>query len=821
MISSQKLGATTIGTTPPDIIIAYDEGTMNGRIAGMSQIIHNPAELKVVVDQIAQEEISSQFADAILQRRQALQSINDVWNFPLSAQVPCTSPTPWTVIQANEKAALQNFKVEYNIMKNLDFNGRNFLRIELPPVSLYETNLLGMQSAATEAEQANNMYLGAWYRDLIPRIVKEISLYPRSSASELFKYSGYAIYIHNLIFGNERKEMNDLMAGEDKFELCYDPYRVEGSALGLNSFKGLDIYRNYNITTPTNVNGFNVSSGKNAAVQQQVVGSDGLVDFYIRNDMMDVMEFNDAYRKNVYYEAPIAQNYNARHSIHSRRVIHNWKVIGVPLDILPFGYSPSSALATAALAGECGYLSVTLYSDWLSRAFYCTKLSNIPPSHPITDHVHYEVGDFYTYKDPVTGSDAIGTITEDNDGNMVGWVNRDSLGRSGDPEFIRNKTIDANTTTTSDNAFNKVNAYATPNVIGRNATAENIVQAKIRPSDENGVVMGMAGSNQFGGVRSGMNRNQTITVNGGNVKDSMYGTYNGLHTNVHTGLANGAYINARNMNPGNVTLNSRFDRSNSWNTSSVIANYNNVATADASEITKMILNEGDALSTPIVYPLQFINYSYHTQVSQSIAIRLFQICFQTLDCISTLLTRMPNLYICTEWAERDFSITPTQNMEIQVNNDLYQIANVFWFIPTDQFGVESMRVYPPHMINHEMPLINLMRMQTQLGQGQCTYDWHMLNIDNPAYMGLNPLQENIGIMSFSPEIHDDQYPLAFYDPNIAGELKFTFECGNTIDQAAVGVNKYSVNLRSGYLKVLTIGINGVGVVNMSLYRIVY
>ena len=820
MNASTKLGATTIGTTPPDIIIAYDEGAMSGRIAGMAQIVHNPAELKVVVDQIAQEEISSQFADAILQRRQALQSINDVWNFPLSAQVPCTSPTPWTVIQANEKAALQNFKVEYNIMKNLDFNGRNFLRIELPPVSLYDTNLAGMQNAASPSQQAENMYLGAWYRDLIPRIVKEISLYPRSSGNELFKYSGYAIYIHNLIFGNERKEMNDLMAGEDKFELCYDPYRVDGSALGLNSFKGMDVYKNYEMTAGTAA-GFNVSSGRSTSVTEQVSGQDGLTDFFIRNDRMDIAEFNEVYRKNHYYEAPVAQNYNVRHSIHSRRVVHNWKVIGVPLDILPFGYSPSSALATAALAGECGYLAITLYNDWLSRAFYCTKISNIPPSYPIADHVHYEVGDYYQYKDPITGANRLGQITEDNDGNMIGWVNRESLGRSGDAEFIRNKTIDSTTTTTSDNTFNKTNAYQPPNIIGKNNVAENIIQTKVTPNTENGMVMGMAGSNRFGTVRSGANTNQTVTINGGNDQSNVYGTYDGSNVAIYSGVQNGVRINGRNMAPGAMTFNSRFDRTAaSW--SNAVSNYNNVSTASDAELVELILNENnDAMTTPIVYPLKYINAAYDAQVSQSITVRLFQICFQTLDCISTLLTRMPNLYICTEWAEKDITITPLQTMEVQVNNDLYQIANVFWFIPTDHYGVESMRVYPPHMINHEMPLINLMKMQTQLGQGQCTYDWHMLNIDNPAYMGLKPLQENIGIMSFSPEIHDNQYPLAFYDPNIAGELRFTFECGNTIDQAAVGVNRYSVNLRKGILKIVTIGINGIAVVNMSLYRIIY
>ncbi len=35
------------------------------------------------------------------------------------------------------------------------------------------------------------------------------------------------------------------MAGEDKFELSYDPYRVDGFALGLASYKGIDICVRY------------------------------------------------------------------------------------------------------------------------------------------------------------------------------------------------------------------------------------------------------------------------------------------------------------------------------------------------------------------------------------------------------------------------------------------------------------------------------------------------------------------------------------------------------------------------------------------------
>ena len=88
-------------------------------------------------------------------------------------------------------------------------------------------------------------------------------------------------------------------------------------------------------------------------------------------------------------------------------------------------------------------------------------------------------------------------------------------------------------------------------------------------------------------------------------------------------------------------------------------------------------------------------------------------------------------------------------------------------------------------------------------------------------MGLNPLLENIGILSFSPEIHANSYPLAYYDPNIAGEIRCTFEMGSNIAQNLVGADRYSVNLKRGTLKVLTIGINGVVSVNLNLFRLVF
>lgn len=813
-----KLGASSVGTTYPDVIINYVDGSANKRIAGFAQIVHNPAELKTVADTLAQQDIPSVFADAVLLRRQELQQINDVWDFPLAASVPNTCPLPWTIIEATEKAALTNNRVEYNIMKTLDFNGRNILRLELPTISLFETNFNNLVVNANPKEQAQHMYLGAWYRDLIPRIVKQIAIYPRSASHELFVYSGYCIFIHNLIFGNERKEMNDLMSGEDKFELCYDPYRVDGSALGNNSFKGMDVYSTYS-TTPASFNGFNATSAKAIGNVAMTAVPDGFVDYYQRNDFMDIDEFNDIYRKNVYYEAPIAQNYNARHSIHSRRVIHMGRSIDVPLDILPFGHSLSSALSTAALAGEAGYLRVELYDDWTSRAFYCTKISNVAPSHPIVNHLHYEVGDTYQYKN-AAGGVSIGQITEDGDNQLAGWVHVDSVGRFGDSEFRRDggATTDANGNLVADssNVFTTANAYNQPGaVIGKSAqSAENVIQSKLVPGVTNAGTFTAPGTSGNVTLRTGTRNLQSTAVAGGS-----NGTFGFDGVNVNSGYANGLTFNGVNAGAG-FTLNSTMQRGYmNWNNAQ--PNVSNAASLDANTIMASVLAENSVYNTPIVHPLIAIDSAYDLQVRNAIGLRLFQIGFQTLQSISELLTKLPNIYITTEWAERDYPITPMQNFDVSINNDLYHVADIFWFIPKDNYGVESMRVYPPHMINHEMPLINTMRMQTQLDQGKMVYDWDMLNIVNPAYMGLNPLIENIGILSFAPEIHPNTFPLAYYDPNIAGEIRCTFEMGNNLAQNLVGADRYSVNLKRGILKILTVGINGVVSVNLNLFRLVF
>lgn len=764
-MSDIKLGSTTTGTTFPDVIINTVEGCATNRIAGFAQVVHNPRELKTVVDALAQAEVPSVFADAVLLRRQELQQINDYWDFPLASCVPNTCPMPWTVIEATEKAALSNYSKEFNIMRTLDFIGRNILRIELPMVNMLNVNLASTTTSdiTNVMQAADKTYLGAWYRDLIPRIVKKVSVYPRSNSHELYNYTGYDIYIHNLIFGNERKAMNDLMGGEDRFELCYDPYRVDGSAMGMASYQGVDVFNNFTgMTGPTN--GAITGGTYNA---NRVVGQDYFTDMFQLDDSMSFVEFRQAYRKNVWYENPIAQNYHSRHSIHSRRMVHYAKSIDVPLDVLPFSYSVGSAISTAALAGECGFIRVEIYQDWLSRAFYCTKISDVPPSHPLPQHQHVDstTPTGYFYVEDATGvMQARAAAASD-----AGWVLPSSIGHYGDPT-----TAPA----TNDAALAYMNsAYSNPGNMTdgamAHATERVMPQAVFANAD-------VASANIATGGR--VSNNSTGQVLGAGAADG-----SGIFSTVTSGI-----FTSTTATNGVVSM--------------------------LRDVTKY-----SSADPAFVVPIAMLSQTYHNSLSAEFSMKLFQIGFQTLQSVSELLTKLPNIYICTEWSDMDVDLTTQQlnSINFRINNDLYQLANVFWFIPRDANGVESMRLYPVHKINHEMPIINTMNIRTQLDQGNMTCDWDMLNIVNPAFMGLNPLLENIGIVSFSPEIHSNSYPLAYYDPNVSGQIDITLNTASSINSSLVGANQYSVNMKAGKIKVISLGINGVVSVNLNLFRLVF
>ena len=765
--NSTQIGATTQGTTFADIIINNVSGVADGVIQGFAQFVHDPKSLKETVSLFSKAAAPRKFADAVVLRRVETQKLDDIWQFPLNMSCPTTCPLPFTLVEASVKSQVGNTSWEFNLMRTVDFIGRNYLRIVLPSVDcsqILDTSVKGGDHSVMS--DPDHIYLGAWHRDLVPRLIQNISFYPRSNCHKLFEYTGYDIFVHNILFGNAHKEMNDLMAGEDKFELCYDPYRVDGSAMGLASFKGIDNFKEYSYTTASGrTDGFQqaaVYSGDATAAEDQVI------DYFQLDTTMDNTEFRNVYRRNVWYEAPIAQNYHARHSIHSRRMFHQAKDIVIPLDILPFGYSIASSLPSAALSGECGFIKITLWDDWLDRCFYLTKLSDIPSLHPLVNHVHYQAGDLTPQGDK---------IGEEND-PRVGWVNERSLGRYGDPLFAAQMDEIGSDDKTSDlyaESFNTKIGFSQPGNVLNTPTGfenrENIVPTRVS-------------------FKSGQYMNGTTDLN--EVTKENAGLF---RATPNRGLAAKGHANIVHKRLFNNV--SRVSTTNDW----------------TSESRNDVLTDADTTKSSFLHKLSTVDQSYYSTVRELVGVKLLQVGYQTLPCIREFLSKLPNIYITCEWDDKDVNIN---DQTFNINNDLYIQGVVLWFIPTDNNNCESMRVYPCHMIDHELPLIAGLKLINEQSQGTTIYDWSTLNVLNPAQMNLNPLIENMGLISFSPSLSANSLPLAYYDSNISGYLKAELKNGE--NGTNIGT---AVNLKQGYIKVISIGINGVASVNLNLFRLIF
>lgn len=708
------------------------------------QFVHDPKSLKETVSIFSKAAAPRKFADAVVLRRIETQKLDDIWNFPLNMAIPTTCPIPWTIIEATVKSQVGNTSWEFNIMRTVDFVGRNYIRFVLPAIDTSQIVDSSINTNDDIMSDPEHIYLGAWHRDLIPRLIQNVSFYPRSNCHKLFEYSGYDIFVHNILFGNAHKEMNDLMAGEDKFELCYDPYRVDGSAMGIASFKGIDAFSEYTIAGATNENG-----GFNTYTPAATVlgATDGIIDYFQLDTTMDNEEFRNVYRRNVWYEAPVAKNYHARHSIHSRRMFHQAKDIVIPLDILPFGYSISSSLPAAALSGECGFIKITLYQDWLDRAFYLTKVSDIPSLHPIVNHVHYEEND------TAPNGDKVGTTDP-----RIGWVNERSLGRFGDPQFeqTRQKYIESNKIV---DGFESNHKFSTPG---------NVLNTPVGFNNRENIVP------------------TTVTFDDTSVS-STKGLYRG--SNGRGGIASNTHAALKTK-----------------------GNWQSVQrTSTTADLTSANRNDRLTDSTgksDFTFKMSAVDATYYNQVKEQIGVKLLQVGYQTLPCIREFLAKLPNIYITTEWDDKDRSIN---EQTFDINNDLYIQGIIMWIIPTDNNNLESLRVYPCHMIDHELPLLAGLRLINEQSQGTTIYDWNMLNVVNPAQMNLNPLIENMGLISFSPSLTANTLPLAYYDSNISGYLKCDLKSGE--NGTNIGA---AINLKQGYIKVITIGVNGVASVNLNL-----
>ena len=790
--NSVEIGCSQSSTSFADIIINNDNAVADGLISGFAQFVHDPKYLKEFVSVFNRQMIPEKFADAVINRRIDTQELNNIWDFPLNLTCPATVPVPWTIVDATVKAKTAAVQWEFNLMRIVDFIGRNYCRIVLPEVDttivMDQAVRAGRNNGGVERmSDKRHMYLGAWHRDLIPRIIKEVEFYPRSNSHKLFTYSGYDIFVHNMLFGNAMKKLNDLMAGEDAFEIVYDPYAVHGSALGLASYKGVDDGTSpYDITAVTTT-----PAGTSPNVQIGAAGTgvqvSGFNNKFIYDSFMDGPEFASVYRRGVWYEAPMFKNYACRHSIHSRRFVHAAKVITFPLDILPFSYSIASALPSAAIAGDCGFISIKLHPDWFNRAFYLTKLADVPLLHPIVNHTHYVENDV-VYVPGLEQKIIDGKIADTTTLSLTkvtandwikGWVNPLSIGRFGNSVFefqLRAQSGEVNIDAgdylhpgTIPNAGNIVNGYPA-NLM------EGIVYSVNQPVNSSGDLL---------------QQNNTLLANG----------LNGPGAGSGTALTADVW--------GSVAKN--------FATNQIGGVVNTSTTNDYSGISD--LDEYLGMFDVNIKAPSEVDTGFYASFEANIGLKLLQVGYQTLPCIREFLSKLPNIYMTTEWSTLDVDINTTQ---FDINNDLYIQGILFWFLPQDNNGVESMRLYPHHLINHEMPVIPGIRLTNEQAQGTTIYTWDMMNELTPHILGCEqPLLENIGLVAFTSKLAANSMPYAYYDSNIAGYLKCTILPPSDSATAVAQQTGTVVNLKAGKLKVISFGTNGVALVNLNLFRLIF
>lgn len=853
MLTQTELGCSQTSTSFSDIIINQCNAIADGLISGFGQFAHDPKYLNQTVQLFNQQKIPARFADAVVLRRIETQKLDDIWDFPLNMTCETTVPLPWTICEATRRGNGQGANsYEYNIMRIIDFIGRNYVRLVLPQVdtsTIVDSAVRG--DASLYLSDKRHMYLGAWHRDLIPRIVQKVSFYPRQNAHKLFEYTGYDIFIYNILFGNAAKRMNDLMSGEDMFEICYDPYRTHGSALGQATYKGIDNQQDY-ITGPG-------ASGRFAQItstdDEATLGTDTFTDAWIHDTTMTGKQFADIYRKNVWYEAPIARNYHVRHSIHSRRFIHSAKVIVFPLDILPFGYSIASSLPTAALAGDCGYISIDIYSNWFDRSFYLTKLSDIPVLFPIVNHQHFVPGDVCYTVSPRRAITSLSTTPS-----------------GGAPQYQRPLRITAGFSTTAlTTSPTLIQPTANISTASEEITGSALVVAEGQEQDVTRLMIGWVNPNsigKFGRIDyweslSGLNPNRW-TLSGkapstnaekqtgyDNVMDALNNSHmvtpnsvvNGADPTLLEGVIPAAVVpNPQQDNTGkvfdhrgwtvrdaenNITFANTIGIQGSPLNSNNQVTYINKPTMSGNTTVTFNALSGDLTQdfmksdATMIYPPSSIcvESSWLSVITNSLDIKLLQVGYQSMPSIRQFLSKLPNIYVTTEWnTDNNIPMSQSTSTTFNINNDLFIQSILFWFIPVDSNGVENLRLYPHNLTNHEMPVIPGLRITNEQSQGTTVYDWNMMNEITPHLLGLyNPLLENMGLISFTPKLAANHLPSAYYDTNISGYITINILQDDSAPQQTASV----YNLKQGCLRIVSIGTNGCASVNLNLYRLVF
>jgi hypothetical protein len=414
-----------------------------------------------------------------------------------------------------------------------------------------------------------------------------------------------------------------------------------------------------------------------------------------------------------------------------------------------------------------------VFENWFDRAFYLTRLQDIPPLHQLVNHIHAKDGDREFDGEAVRAGD-----TRDR------WVLARSIGRFRDPEFA------ADGGTLSPEEIRREAEHATPPKFNGNYQVvdgtegfgsgptkydamDNIVQQTIRPPYVGEVGVGTPLRTPHG----------TYTD-----REPLGGTTPARHKGLRPAQQRPiSGVNVYRERSSTVPLGRR---------------------PDAMPGVADHVNE--ILGTIVLRP-SFVDINFFTLYNSDLHLKLLQVGYQTLSCIREFLAKLPNIYITTEWADDTIGLND-QNFDI--NNDLYVQGIILWVIPTDTYGTESLRWYPVHAEDHELPLCAGISLKNEQAQGNTIYTWDILNVVNPAQMSLNPLIENMGLISFSPTLTANTLPLAYYDSNISGFLKGKF-------MKPQENLSYCVNCNQGYIRVITIGINGVASVNLNLYRLVF
>lgn len=456
-----------LGTTSPQTSVgALQIGSIGD--TGIGALMFDRSCLEGICKTYTSMPLTQKFANGVSLRQQIGQQMNKVYNFPFISSTMTQCPVTMDILSSTCMRSHGADSYMFSLMRDAEFIGRNYLIIGLPRVNCTDILSKATYGNISALGDPHNFYLGAWHQQLPARIIDSITFHSRYTQQPLFTYSAIDIQCYNAVFGSSQFELNALMAGEDALTLHYDPYHVDGAALGKASFKNIDPYGAYTVKPDGSV------------VMNEEISNDLQID-----TTMDNETYREYYRRGVYYESPQFTNSSARHSIHSRRVIHEATKICIPLDILPFGHSMSSALCVSAIHGSIGSITINIRPDWLDQAFYLTRLSDIPSNYALANHTHYTDGS-------IVGPDDI-IKTDD---PRKGWVNERSVGRFASREFHEDPTAPQRDQRVSTYAFRELITGGAADVSGTEAGANTAVSRVVE--DKNGAVAGYAtGAGRF------------------------------------------------------------------------------------------------------------------------------------------------------------------------------------------------------------------------------------------------------------------------------------------------------------------------------------